>query len=206
MALVKADLLNKNASEKVQISILVESSMHANPHFVEPIPALAAITAKREALEAALLLAANGDRVALARRNTLDRELSQLLVAACGYVNCASNGDRDVALTSGFVAARTPSRIPLVEPPFNVTARSTTKRGEVMVRFRTHQGSRTKQIYVTTEDPATSPEWKQVAVTTKTQCLITDLDTDKFYWFRLNAVCTAGVSGFSEPAKCRPAA
>ncbi len=206
MALVKADLVNRNASEKVQISKLVESSMLANPHFADPIPAIAAITAKREALERAIPLAANGDRVALALRNTLDRELSQLLVAACGYVNCASNGDRDVALTSGFVAARTPSRIPLVDPPFNVSAKSTTKRGEVMVRFSTHYGSRTKQIYTTTEDPATNPVWKQAAVTTKTQCLITDLDPDKFYWFRLNAVCTAGISGFSEPARCRPAA
>ncbi|MGB3525818.1 MAG: fibronectin type III domain-containing protein [Flavobacteriales bacterium] len=206
MALVKADLVNKNASEKVQISKLVESSMQANHHFVDPIPALAAITAKREALEGAIADAANGDRVALALRNTLDRELSQLLVAACGYVNCASNGDRDVALTSGFVAAKIPSPIPLVDPPYNVTAKPTTKRGEVMVRFKTHHGSRTKQIYMTTVDPATNPQWTQAAVTTKTQCLITGLDPDKFYWFRLNAVCTAGISGFSEPAKCRPAA
>jgi hypothetical protein len=206
MVLVKAGLARKNADEKVQISKLVESSMKGNANFTEPTPSLDSITAKREELEMAIPLAANGDRVAVARRNTLDRELSQLLVAECRYVNSASNGDRDVALTSGFVAAKTPQRGTLVAPPYNVWAHPTTKGGEALVRFSTHKGSRTKQIFITTEDPATEPVWKLAAVTTKNKCVIPGLDHTKYYWFRVNVVCAAGVSGFSDPAKCRVAA
>lgn len=206
MVLVKAGLARKNADEKVQISILVETSMEANPNFADPSPALASIVAKREQLEAAIQLAAHGDRVAVAKRNTLDRELSDLLVAECRYVNSASNGDRDVALTSGFVAAKTPTPSTLVFPPFNVVAHPTTKGGEARVRFQTHRGSRTKQVFITTEDPATEPVWKLAALTTKNQCVIAGLDPTKYYWFRVNVVCTAGVSGYSEPAKCRVAA
>lgn len=206
MVLVKAALARKNADEKVQISKLVESSMHANAHFSDPSPALASITAKREELEIAIPLAANGDRVAVAKRNTLDRELTQLLVAECRYVNSASNGDRDVALTSGFVAAKTPTPSTLVFPPFNVVAHPTTRAGEARVRFQTHRGSLTKQIFITNEDPATSPVWKLAAVTTKNQCIVPGLDPTKYYWFQVNAVCTAGVSGYSDPAKCRVAA
>lgn len=206
MVLVKADLARKNADEKVQISKLVESSMQANINFADPTPPIADITAKREALEAAIPLAANGDRVAVAKRNTLDKELSQLLVAQCRYVNSASHGDRDVALTSGFVAAKMPTRIPLVAPPFNVTAQPTTKGGEALVRYRTHYGTRTKQVFVTTEDPASKPEWTLAAVTTKNQCIIAGLDPTKYYWFRVNVVCSAGISGYSDPAMCRVAA
>ncbi len=206
MVLVKANLARKNADEKVQISIMVETSLKDNPHFAEPSPSLASITAKREELQAAIPLAMNGDRVLVARRNTLDRELSQLLVASCRYVNSASNGDRDVALTSGFTAAKRPTPKPLVPPPFNVWAHPTTKGGEARVRFKTHSGSRTKQIFITNEDPATEPVWKLAAVTTKNQVVIPGLDHTKYYWFRVNAVCAAGVSGFSDPAKCRVAA
>ena len=206
MVLVKAALARKNADEKVQISKLVESSMALNTNFAEPSPSLASITAKREALELAIPLAANGDRVAVAKRNTLARELTQLLVAECRYVNSASHGDRDVALTSGFVAAKTPTPSPLADPPFNVVALPTTKGGEALVRFQTHYGSRTKQIFITNEDPATEPVWKLATVTTKNQCVIPGLDHTKYYWFRVNAVCAAGVSGFSDPAKCRVAA
>lgn len=180
--------------------------MEGNTHFADPSPALAIIAGKRKELEAAILWAMNGDRVAVAKRNTLDRELSQLLVAECSYVNSACNGDRDVALTSGFTAAKVPTPGTLVNPPFNVTAHPTTKGGEARVRFRTHRGSRAKQIFITTEDPATEPVWKLIVVTTKNQCVIPDLDPTKYYWFRVNAVCSAGVSGFSDPAKCRVAA
>ena len=190
----------------VQISKLVESSMALNTHFADPSPPLARITAKREALELAKPLAANGDRVAVAKRNTLAHELSQLLVAECRYVNSASNGDRDVALTSGFVAAKTPTPTPLVAPPFNVVALPTTKGGEALVRFQTHRGSRTKQIFITTGDPATGPEWKLAALTTKNRCIIAGLDPEQYYWFRVNVICTAGVSGYSIPAQCRVAA
>ena len=85
MVLVKAALARKNADEKVQISKLVESSMTLNTNFADPSPALATITAKREALELAIPLAANGDRVAVAKRNlhwrdsrlALDRSLKR---------------------------------------------------------------------------------------------------------------------------------
>ena len=206
MVLVKAGLERKNAEEKVQMSKRVESSLGTNIHFAEPVPPVASITAKREELEAAIPPAANGDRVAIAKRNTLDRELSQLLSAACRYVNSACNGDRDVALTSGFEAAKPSTRIPLVAPPYDLRVHSTTIGGQAQVRFKTHHGSRTKQIFITTEDPATEPEWKLAVVTTKNKCVIEGLDPSKYYWFRVNAVCAAGVSGFSDPAMCRVAA
>src|SRR5690606_21548837 len=104
--LVKAGLARKNAVELVQICKTVEASMAMNLHFKEPSPSLGVLAAKREELEEAIPLAVNADRVHVARRNTLARELRQFLVAECRYVNSASGGDRDVALTSGFPAAK----------------------------------------------------------------------------------------------------
>ena len=206
MVLVKAGLESKNADQKVQFSKMVETAMEGNLHFTEPSPPLLHIKEKREELEAVIPLAANGDRVHIAKRNTLDRELSQLLSAACRYVNSACKEDRDVALTSGFEAAKPSTRIPLVLPPFNLRVEPTTKGGEAMVRFKTHHGSRTKQIFITEGDPTAEPEWKLAVSTTRNKALIAGLDPNKYYWFRVNAVCASGVSGFSEPAKCRVAA
>ena len=50
------------------------------------------------------------------------------------------------------------------------------------------------------------PEWKLAIVTTKNKCVIEGLDSTRYYCFRVNAVCAAGISGFSDPAICRVAA
>lgn len=206
MVLVKANIGRKNADELVQYSIIVESAMTGNANFADPTPKVVDITAAREALEAAIPPAAHGDRVAVAKRNSLAAELGKLLVSLCRYVNSASNGDRNVALTSGFPAAKVPAPIPLVEPPYNLTAQPTDKEGEALLRFRSHYGSRMKQIYATSGDPNVEANWELIGVTTKSRFLATHLDPNRFYWFRVNAVCAAGVSGYSDPAVCRAAA
>jgi hypothetical protein len=205
MVLVKADITKKNPDELIQFSLLVEAGMTANPNFADPTPKISDITAARVALEAAIAPAANGDRVAVAKRNTLSRELATLLVAECRYVNSASNGDRDVALSSNFPAAKTPSPIGLVPPPEKVAARATDRNGEVLVTFKSAYGSRMKQVFATSGDPNAEDGWELIGVTTKSRFLATDLDPMKFYWFRVNAVCAAGVSGYSDPAMGRAA-
>ncbi|MBL8000434.1 MAG: fibronectin type III domain-containing protein [Flavobacteriales bacterium] len=206
MNLVKADLSKKNADELVQYSIVVETAMNGNASFPDPSPKLSDITTARQKLEAAIPPAVNGDRVLVAKRNTLARELRDLLVAECQYVNSASNGDRDVALSSGFPAAKEPSPIGLVPPPTKLVARPTDKQGQALITFKCAYGSRMKQIYCTSGDPNVEANWELIGVTTKSRFLATDLDPNKFYWFRVNAVCAAGVSGYSDPAVVRAAA
>ncbi len=205
MVLVKADIQKKNADELVQFSIQVETSMTGNSSFPDPTPKIADITAARQALEAAILPAANGDRVAVALRNSLTRALGTLLVRECAYVNTASDGDRNVALSSGYPAAKEPTPIGLVPPPQKVVAKPTNKDGEVLVTFKCAYGSRMKQVYATSGDPNVEEGWELIGVTTKSRFLATNLDPMKFYWFRVNAVCAAGVSGYSDPAMGRAA-
>ncbi|MBL0128864.1 MAG: hypothetical protein IPP83_15720 [Flavobacteriales bacterium] len=206
MVLVKADIKKHNPDELVQFSIHVEAGMNGNLKFADPSPKLVDINTARLVLEAAIPVAANGDRVAVAKRNSAAHILGAMLSSLCRYVNSASNGDRDVALTSNFPAAKEPTPIPLVAPPFNLTAQPTEKGGEALLRFRTHYGSRTKQIYATTGDPNAATGWELIGVTTKSRFLATNLDSNKTTWFRVNAICSAGVSGYSDPAKCRAAA
>ena len=206
MTYVKADTGRMKADEMVQHSTVIEAAMTGNPKFADPTPSLDDLKDAREALSAAIPAAAYGDRVMVAKRNTARKALSKKLVDLCRYVNSACNGDRDVALESGFVAAKTPEPTPLVDPPYSVTAEATEKAGEARIRYRTHKGSKTKQIYATTGDPNMEEGWELVGVTTKSSFLAINLDPSKFYWFKVNAVCTAGVSGFSDPAKVRAAA
>ena len=205
MVLVKANTQKMKADEMVQYSAVVETAMTTNPNFADPTPPLGDVTGARVALEAAIPSAAYGDRVMVAKRNTLRNVLSKKLVDLCRYVNSASSGDRDVALTSGFLAAKFPEPTPLVEPPYGLTAVPTSKVGEALVRFRTHRGSRTKQIFATSGDPNMESGWTLVVVTTKSSFLASNLESGKLYWFKVNAVCTAGISGYSDPAVMRAA-
>ncbi len=206
MAYVKADTGTMKADEMVQYSSVIEAAMTGNPKFADPTPSLAEVSDARVALAAAIPAAAYGDRVMVAKRNSARLVLSKKLVDLCRYVNSASNGDRDVALTSGFLPAKTPDPIPLVDPPYSVSAEPTTKAGQALVRYRTHHGSRTKQIFATTGDPNDESGWQLVGVTTKRSFLATNLDPEKYYWFKVNVICAAGVSGYSDPAVVRAAA
>lgn len=203
MLLVKANTKDKAAATIAQICIVVENAMKNNGHFTSPKPGLAMVTAARENLERSIALSMHGDRVAMARRNSDIKQLVQLLADLCRYVNSASNGDRDVALTSGFEAAKPSSPIPLVQPPYKVTAQPTSKAGEVLVRFRTHHGTKSKQVYACSGDPNDQTNYQLIGVTTKMNFLATGLDPNKFYWFKIRSICSAGISGFSDPAKCR---
>ncbi len=205
MVLVKANTQTMNAADIVQYSDVVLKAMNANTNFADPTPPLATVGAARTALLAAIPEAAYGDRVKVALRNTLRKTLAKLMVDLCRYVNSASNGDRDVALTSGLQAAKIPVPTPLVEPPFGLTAQPTSKNGEALVRYRTHYGSRTKQIYATSVDPNVESGWALVGVTTKSSFLVSNLESGKLYWFKVNAVCASGVSGYSDPAVVRAA-
>ena len=177
--------------------------MANNGNFPEPTPKLTDVAAARVDLEASIPPAMNGDRVAVAKRNADAKHLGNLLVDLCRYVNSASNGDPNVANTSGFPAAKSPEPIPLVAPPFNVTAVPTSKDGEALVRFRSHRGTKSKQVYASSGDPNDQASFQLIGITTKARFLATGLDPDKTYWFRVTATFAAGVSGYSDPAKCR---
>jgi hypothetical protein len=206
MQLVKSDITKKNADEMVQYSLQIEAAMKDNENFVEPTPKLVDVEEARTALQNSIAPAANGDRVAVALRNTLRRALGKLLVELCQYVNAASKGDRDVALTSGFPPAKEPRPIGLVGAPDNLVAQATDKRGDAHLRWKSRYGSRMKQVFVCSGDPNVEGNWELLGVTTKSTFMVTDLDPNKIYWFRVNAVCAAGITGYSDPTWVRAAA
>jgi hypothetical protein len=206
MQLVKTDISKKNADEMVQYSLQIEDAMTGNTNFTDPTPKLTDIAAARTTLQASIAPAANGDRVAVALRNDYRRALGKLLVDLCQYVNAASKGDIKVALTSGFPASKPRDPIGLVGAPDNLVAQPTDKRGQAYLRWKSRYGSRMKQVFVCSGDPNVESNWELIGVTTKSTYLVTDLDPNKIYWFRVNAVCAAGITGYSDPAWVRAAA
>jgi hypothetical protein len=206
MVLVKADIQNKNASELCDYSEQVEAAMATNPKFPDPVPSLTEVAAARVLLNSAIAPAANGDRVAVALRNTRWYILANMLVRLCGYVNSASNGDRDVALTSAFVAAKKPTKLGLIGNPTDLVAKATEKRSEAALYWKSRHGSKMSQIFINSGDPNNEDGWELKMVTTRNRALITGLDPNKIYWFRVNTVCSAGITGFSDPAWVRAAA
>jgi hypothetical protein len=203
MVLVKAGIQDKAAAEIVAVSVFVEESMATNENFPDPAPKISDVATAREALEASISAAMHGDRVAVAKRNADAKHLGDLLVGLCRYVNSVSMGNQTIANTSGFPAAKSPEPIPLVAPPYNVTALPTSKDGEALVRFRSHRGTKSKQVYASSGDPNDQASFQLIGITTKARFLATGLDPEKTYWFRITATCAAGVSGYSDPAKCR---
>lgn len=199
-AQLKKGLHRLNATKMVEKCRHIEEMMTGNVELATPVPALATITAAREALELAITLAMDGSRTAMAERRKRQRELKALLDMLAGYVTSVAEGDELIILSSGFEVRQRPTPVGELPQPVDLQARISDHRGRIDLTWETVRHARSYHVYHNASDPAQEESWKQIGVCGKARYSAIGLESAKVHWFRVVAFGTAGTSPISDVA------
>ncbi len=182
--------------------IIAEMTANAE-YFPTPDPALADVKAAVDTFEVAAQAAENRDRVAIAYRNELKDGLVSLLRQLGSYVNLKANGNRTIALSSGFDVAKdaTPTpAITFVEAPMLLAG---VNAGELEARSKQVIGARTYQYYLNDDAHLPISQW-QLFPSTRTRHSFSGLASGKRYYVKVGVVGTNNQIVYSEASSYIP--
>ncbi|MEO8068884.1 MAG: fibronectin type III domain-containing protein [Flavobacteriales bacterium] len=195
--LVKAGVSRSTPGQLVGISNYVVGKMTGNVAFATPTPSLASISAATTTLQVAITAAESRATEAIAHRNTAASALRTLMADLARYVNSASNGNSDTALSSGFDAVAPRSPIAMVAPAY-LKVRTGDIEGSLDLNWPGVRGAHMYQVYMTLSDAPVAKDWQVVGVTTRSRFTKTDLVANKPAHFRVTAVGALGEGAASE--------
>lgn len=200
MKIAKAGITGLSATELVAKALLVETKMTGNLNFPTPDPTLLVLKTKREAVETGIVEAASGDHAKVFAKNLAVAELKDALVREAAYVSHVAAGDVLIILGSGLEPRKEAEPIGPLGPPVDLLARAGDKPGEMLVDWAPERGARYYHLEITT-DPDDGTTWKLFGVGSKSSFKATGLEPGKAYWFRVQALGSAGPGPYSDPAK-----
>jgi hypothetical protein len=127
---------------------IILRQMDSNPYFTDPVPPLDVIRELLSAYDAALLLAANKDKAAVARKNKarkiLERQLSRLAL----YVMWIADENIAILLSSGYNLTKDPSP-QKIGTLGNVSLRSGANSGELIAKIGAVKGAKSYLFEIT---------------------------------------------------------
>jgi hypothetical protein len=196
---IKLGLFRMPVSEKIILADTIVTKMTGNPNFITPVPALAAITAKKTAT----ITAQNTAEVKRsdAKGATEDladaaKELDMILTQAALYVENVSGGDVAKILSAGMNVKDIATPVGPLPPPLALSAMAGNNDGEIDLNWEPVYGARSYVIQMTT-DPNVPESWAHKANATESYAVILGLTSGGKYWFRVAGVGAAGQGAFS---------
>ena len=201
MAQLKLNMDGLTAGQLVGKCVFIEQQMDGNPHFPTPKPALADITAKRQELAEAISKASTGEKTAISIRRDVYDELADMLRALAKYVNMEAEGRESVIISSGFEVrntSRTPGR---VTAPTDLVGKRSETAGEINLTWNAVRYAKSYIVEITTTDPSL-PEttWTKCAFPTRSKVTVDMLSPGTYYYYRVRAVGSINMSGYSDIA------
>jgi hypothetical protein len=182
------------------LALLSSLASHAST-FPDPNPTVTALTTARNNLSTRLTsigtLTANLDSER-AGATTSEEELDVLIEQLASYIENIAKGDLSILQMSGFAISTGRSPVGPLVAPQNLQGSLADLDGQVKLKWNRVRGA---QSYIV--ECATSPDgpWNQIDVTTRTTSKASGLTSGTKYWFRVRAVGSAGLSGWSDPAQ-----
>ena len=176
----------------------IVQSLTNNTIYPTPMPTLAAVSEALAAFAHALAAAAEGGVSLTLAKNDAREVLTGLLRELSSYVQLTCKGDMTKLLTSGFPVQK-PVRTPIGPlPPPTVTVKLGTRSGDLAAKAVPMAGAAIYNWRVTT---ATSPAAPVLtAQTTAASNTFSGLTPGLVYQVTANAVSSAGISDWSDPA------
>jgi hypothetical protein len=180
----------------------VVNSMTGNTAFTTPTPPLADVTTQVDLVEDKATAAAEARTALTLAEAELQQEVDNLDTmgrALAGYVEGASMGNSVILESSGFslTAPRTP--VGTLPAPSNLRALPG-QEGTCLLKWNRDRGATSWTAQCAPQ--ATGP-WTQIYNGTRSQCVATGLTSGTQYWFRVQALGSAGPSDWSDPTTKR---
>lgn len=187
-----------NAQTMITYVRNVVGLLTGNPDYLTPSPPLLDITTAVDRLEVVTEAALNGGKAEHAAKRAALKTVHGLMTDLGFYVQLASGGIEQKILAIGMDVRKeaTPAGLPLA--PEKLETRVSNYSGAVDLDWNPVEGSRNYTIFITEKDPKVSDDWTPVYATTKSKARISDLTPGTFYWFKVVAHGTAGISPASE--------
>lgn len=162
----------------------VVSQMTNNPHFPQPNPPLADISAANTNYLAALDKVENGTREDTVVKNNLRKVLELVLKSETDYVQQVSLGDEAIILSSGFDVNKKPTVVGPLDKPTNFNITVGVNKGSVVASCDVVPHASFYEFELT-EMPVTSNSVWLKKTSTKHKLLIDGLTSGKQYMFRV---------------------
>lgn len=183
----------------------VIAKMTGNLLFPDPPVTMPDMTLLGDKLQAAIEEATNGSKASKLQRDVVVAEVEVALQRTADYVRSVCVGDAAKLSTSGFEMAKARERVGIPNAPKSLSARNTTLRNEVELRWPRVRGAYTYQVWMSDKDPAEDGSWTPVTVTSRSRHIVEGLESFKPYWFSVSAIGSAGEGAKSDPALGRAA-
>lgn len=156
--------------------------------FPTPMPTMMELSESVDELLAAITNAGDGGRVMREALKVTRATVVTKLDTLKNYVTFTANGDRQVAVLSGFPFTKTPSRRTLGEPGTPELAYNG-QQGEMLMKIKAVAGAQS-YLHQYTADPMLQNEsWTSMSCTSAS-CKIAGLTPGTVYYFRVVAVGT----------------
>lgn len=166
--------------------------------YATPVPTTIVLTAAVDKLEDAYQAAINGGKDKKAQMRIYLEELLVLMSTLQGYVQSTSAGDSlKILLVADVKKERSP--IGILPPPANVRGTYGNHEGEIIFRWA-GVPSRTQYLMQLNPTPADDSKWEELGLTGKVRAVTDKLTSGQTYGFRVAAISSAGIGGWSDVA------
>lgn len=177
-----------------------------NANVTLPASLLTDLAAALDALEEANMAATqNGGRTDTLLRNQQRRVVEEFIRELAGYVQAQCKNDAGKIVSTGFEVRKTPQPVGVVGAPQDLRARRGVLGGEVDLRWSSVPGRLLYAVWVNDGDPNVEAGWTLLTQTSRNRLVAEGLTTDKAYYFRVQAIGTAGAGPVSDSAVSKAA-
>jgi hypothetical protein len=159
-----------------------------------------------DALEAAnMAVTQNGGKTDTLLRNERRAVVEDFVRKLAGYVEAQCTNDQEKIAGTGFEVRKEPSPIGVVHAPKNLRAKRGVLGGEVDLRWDRVKGRLMYEVWINAGDPNVEASWTLLTQTSKNYLVADGLTTDAVYYFRVQAIGTAGAGPASDSAVSKAA-
>ena len=193
---VTVDFIKYSPINKANHYHTVIDHMSNNPLFPTPDATLIDAQKVADALDKAILAAADGSHLAISAMNDAVAAADALFRILAAYVERIALGDETSILSSGFHF----SKQPVFANKETLVARDGSHSGSVLLdTIRVDRGVTYVWQMYKGKLPDNDSDWVQIGITTQTSFEVNNLDIATKYYFRVAAVTPDGIQDFSAP-------
>ncbi|MBK8228402.1 MAG: fibronectin type III domain-containing protein [Flavobacteriales bacterium] len=177
-----------------------------NADLTLPANFLTDFAAACDALEAAnMAVSQNGGKTDTLLRNKRRDEVEEFVRKLAGYVEAQCTNDEEKIVGTGFTVRPASAPIGLPAAPQNLRAKRGVLAGEVGLRWDRVPGRLMYEVWINAGDPNVEAGWTLLTQTSKNYLVADGLTTDAVYYFRVQAIGTAGAGPASDSAVSKAA-
>jgi len=192
--------------QKIELGNTVVLAMTGNANFTTPSPPLAEITTATGDLETAYnnFQSAGGGTSLSAIVREKEEIFDEKLTALGNYVDGIAKGSETIILSAGMKTKKQSAPIGIPAMVENLNAKSGEQTGKIELRWSPVKGARTYIVHMS-DDVNNPASYRIMGYPTASNFIAENLEAGKEFWFRIEAIGSAGVGHASDPAAAHAA-